>query len=403
MRLENYNYIPLDQKILRLINETNVLTTILKKEPISRSSITKITGLHKSTVSNIVDNFIKVGLIYEEGRGDSKLGKKPVNLWINEKYANYGIIDVQRRITTIAVCNLKGQVLNQKELSTMKNAESFFNKSAKKLSRMLHSFSDPLAGVSIVLPCPVNSMEGSIYWSDSLRWKKVPVKRIIEQHIDSNIFVENDARAGALAELFFGAAHDLTHFVFVLVCEGIGTGIVISKRIYYGAHSIVGEFGSVRHMIKKKYDESSGWTYWENIASDLAVVRRYCELAGEPFKKDIEGEMQRIINLVKSGDNHAKQALKETARHLGECLANVNWVLNPEHVIIGGKITQVWDLIFPEMIAGVESQTPYEAVPIRDRFLPSLVNRPTFERSRALIFRNILSGWEAHLTHERKT
>ena len=392
--LNDYNYIPLDQQILRLINETNVLTTILKKEPISRSSIAKITGLHKSTVSSIINNFIKKKLIYEQGRGESQLGRKPVNLWINKKYAIYGVIDVQRLTTNIAVCNLKGEILKQKEISTGKNAESFFNQSAIELSRMAVSFSDPLVGVSVILPCPVNSREGSIYWSDSLLWKRVPVRQIIEQHIESNIFVENDARAGAMAELFFGSAHELTHFVYVLVCEGIGTGIVISKRLYYGSHSIVGEFGSEKSTIKIYHDEFSGRTFWENVASDLAAVKHYCKLTGKPLEMDIAKQMQQIIFLAKGGDQQAIQVLKDMARKLGECLANINWILNPERVIVGGKLTQVWDMIFPEFIAGVESQTPYQVTQLKEIFIPGRISQPTFEGAKAFILHNILSGWE---------
>ena len=132
---------------------------------------------------------------------------------------------------------------------------------------------------------------------------------------------------------------------------------------------------------------------WENLASDFGTVTRYCELEDIPREQDNEVQMQRIIDLAKRGDYHATRALKETARYLGVGIANINNGLDPERIIVGGKVVQAWDIIFPEMIQQVESLTLYQVVPLRDLIIPSSLNCVTLEGARALILQDLFGGF----------
>jgi len=112
MKFDFGNVIPADHKIMRLINRTNVINIIREKAPISRSEISKLSGLKKSTISSIVGELIEDGLIYEDSLGESTIGRKPIILRLNEKSRLVGVIDVRHIETTLAIspgmCSKKG-------------------------------------------------------------------------------------------------------------------------------------------------------------------------------------------------------------------------------------------------------------------------------------------------------
>ncbi|HUU29020.1 MAG TPA: ROK family transcriptional regulator [archaeon] len=384
----------MNHKGVRHINRSNILKTILTREPISRVKLAEITGLKESTVSRIISELIKEKLVYESSLDKSSIGRKPINLRFNEKYGIYGVLDITRIKTTIAVFNLGGRFLEFKEVDTpFGNASHFIADCAQALARMLRSFKDPLIGISVIVPCSVNTFDGLIYQDEVMGWENVPVRRIIEQHIRSKVIVENNARAGALAEIYFAEeARGLSNFVFVSFRYGIGTGIIISGRVYYGAHCMVGEFGANVIRVDGKWEDLSQEDSWENSASDVGTVRNYSKLTGVPIERDIDQQFERIINLARNGDPEAIRVLKETGRNLGVGIANINWGLGPERIIVGGKIVQAWDMIFPELIAQVEILTPYQVTPVRSLVVPSSLPRYTFYGARGLILQNLLFG-----------
>ncbi len=385
-------------KGLRVINRAEMLNLILTHGLITRVKLAKLTGLNQSTVSKIVSQLINEGLVYEASRDNSPMGRKPVNLKINAKYRIYGLIDVALWTTTLAVCDLSGKMLDRKELKTTAgDAEGFFDHCSKELSRMITPFSEPLAGVAVIVPSALNSHTGFMYYNKTLQWKEVDVKGIVFRNLDCKVLVENDARAAALAELcFINHVNELSNFVYILVCDGIGTGIVIDKQIYYGAHSLNGQFGAevikVNGLGENVFEEST----WEENASDLGVVNRYCELTGTAREHDTEQLMQRIIDLARSGDEQAIKALKETARYLGVGIANINNGLDPERIVVSGKICQVWNLIFPELLDQVKSQTNYEVVPLEELIIPSSLDSATFEGAKALILQSLFGSQDSH-------
>jgi len=262
---------------------------------------------------------------------------------------------------------------------------------------MISPFSEPLAGIAVIVPSALNSQEGFMYFNKTLQWKHVDVKGIVSRNLNSKVLVENDARAAALAELcFVDQVNKLSNFVYILVCDGIGTGIVIGKQLYYGAHSLLGQFGAEVIKIDGRWEDFSEENTWEENASDAGVVNRYCELTDTPREHDTEQMMQRIIDLAHSRDLQAIKALKETARYLGVGIANINNGLDPERIIVGGKICQVWDLISPELIDQVKSQTNYQVVPLEELIIPSSLNSATFEGAKALLLQNLFGNQEDH-------
>ncbi|OGG00772.1 MAG: hypothetical protein A3F83_09430 [Candidatus Glassbacteria bacterium RIFCSPLOWO2_12_FULL_58_11] len=381
-------------KNLRAVNRAKVLNIIITSGSISRVKLARMTGLNQSTVSKIINQLMEEGLVYESSRDSSHFGRKPVNLKLNERYRIYGAIDISLWTTTLALCDLDGGVLAQKKIVTVAgDSESFLTYCAKTVAEMAAGFKEPLAGVSVIVPCMLNSRSGFIYSNRTLGWKDTDVKGLVSKHFDCKILVENDGKASALAELWFAReARELSNFVFVLVVVGIGTGIVISRHLHYGSNFLEGQFYAGIIEIDGRWEDLSERDTWEDSSSDLGVVNRYCDFTGSECDPDTSRQMQRIIDMARQGDYQASRALKETARYLGVGIANINNGLDPERIIIGGKIVQVWDMIIPGLLDLVERQTPFPIVNLSERVVPSSLTNPTFTGARALILQDLFGG-----------
>ena len=142
---------------LRTINRAEILNIILTEGSVPRVKLSEYTGLNQSTISKITSQLVKQGIVYEAGRDKSPLGRKPVNLRINDKYRIYGLVDIALWTTTIAICDLSGKILEKKEIETIVGKpEKFLDTCAKTLSHLFRSFSIPIAGISVVIPCDCN-------------------------------------------------------------------------------------------------------------------------------------------------------------------------------------------------------------------------------------------------------
>ncbi len=387
---------PHAHKKIRALNRSAVFNNIITHGPISRVKLSRITGLNQSTVSKITSELIGEGAIYEASRDDANaLGRKPVNLKVSPGYRIYGSIDVTLRHATLSVCDLSGGVLSQQQIEIFPNdADKFFDLCATRLAEMVAEFTQPLAGVSVIVPAMLNSETGVIFWHNSLDWENVSCRKPVERHFECPVFVENDAKAGAIAELWFAdEVKGLNDFVYILVCEGVGSGTVIHGKLYNGARFMDGIFYAGAVGIDRDYETPSMGTTWEDKASFKGIVDYYCELTGAPRQDDLGSQAVRLIDMAVEGDSAARRTLRETAKWLGAGLANINNGLDPERIILAGHLVKAWKLIYPELLDQLRSRAPHPMEHLPDLIVPCSLHNPTFSGARALVLQHMLGQY----------
>jgi predicted NBD/HSP70 family sugar kinase len=216
---------------------------------------------------------------------------------------------------------------------------------------------------------------------------------MVQPYFDCPVFVENDARAGAVAELWFAEeARGLNDFIYVLVCEGVGSGTVIHRKLYTGARYLEGIFYSGSVDIEGELEAPSRGTNWEDRASYPGIVQRYCQLTGDTRQNDLESQANAIIDLAVDGDTRARKALRETAKWLGAGLANINNGLDPERIILAGHIVKAWKLIYPELLGQLRAGAPFPMEHLPDLIVPCSLDKPTEYGARALILQHMMGG-----------
>lgn len=206
-----------------------------------------------------------------------------------------------------------------------------------------------LRGIGVCCGSPLDPDRGVIQQPPNLAtWKDVPIKSILENEFGVKCFLENDANAGALAECKFGAARGTRNMVFLTMGTGIGAGLILNGQLYRGASYLAGEIGHVRltrsgPIGHNKSGTVEGWASGAGMArmAKSAVVAAV-EGGGKTLLVALDGKngdspsARDIWKAAQSGDDLAKEIVSKTGERLGEALAILIDLLNPECIVIGG-------------------------------------------------------------------
>jgi predicted NBD/HSP70 family sugar kinase len=311
---------------IRNINQTLLLHLIRDKQPISRAEIAKITGLRAGTISSVVNRLLASGAIYEGAEGPSSGGRKPTYLYINGENAYVLAIDIGVHDTIYAVSDFSGRILMQKTLLTEGNAQDFLNRLGDEIEDTISKNYSRVkfAAIGVSVPGLVRRQTGEVAVSPNLEWNDVPVKKILEEKLKLPVYVENDANAAAFSELWYGPLDEIRvkTLLYILVVDGLGTGLIIDGQLHVGSQIGLGGFGHMSIEPNGEVCSCGRRGCWETLASESATIARYHRLMNNK-NGSITTSINDLIGSANRGDEKALSALQSTAEYLGEGIANL--------------------------------------------------------------------------------
>ena len=365
MQLLKSNITSVNSKVARNVNRIMILNLIRERQPISRIKIAGLTGLNKSTVSSIVSELLKEDLVYEQVSADPNIGRNPIDLYLKLNKYFVAAINIDSGLTRIAILDIDGSLKDLFTLETSQdNPESFIESSIDKLNELLQKNNiESLLGLGISIAGIVDSQNLVVNYAPNLGWNNFDLGGIIKRKCPEikYISIENDAKASALAELWFGENKiNLSNFVFLSVGPGIGSGIIVDSQLVHGEFQAAGEFGHMTLFDGGEQCVCGSLGCWEAYASDRATVDRYVRQKENTSKTNVEVLIQDILDRAEAGDELAKEVLTKTGYYLGVGISNIIKIIDPSTIIIGGKITQAWDLIYPQIMNVIEKRAFYD-------------------------------------------
>lgn len=199
----------------------------------------------------------------------------------------------------------------------------------------------------------VEAASGIMRFAPNLAWRDLDLRSRVGSRMGLRTVVENDNDAAAWGEHLFGAGRRHRHVLFVGVGTGIGGGIIVDGSILHGAHGFAAEIG---HLIVQPGGERCGCGNsgcWETVASGSAITREARRAAGREGSRVLElagGDPERatgetVTRAAREGDPEAIGILAEVGRRLGEGIAGLVNILDPEIVIVGGGAARAGDLL----------------------------------------------------------
>ena len=192
---------------------------------------------------------------------------------------------------------------------------------------------------------PLNQRAGVIQAPPNLAtWVDVPITAILSDALGLDCRLENDADAGAVAEHRYGAGRGTQHMVFLTMGTGLGAGIISDGRLLRGAAGQAGEIGHVRLSAEgpvgyHKAGSVEGWASGGGMAQAAAQEVQAAIERGEPTElaSKLDGLTAKdVAEAARRGDAVAMRIVESTGGRLGEALAILVDLLNPERIVVGG-------------------------------------------------------------------
>lgn len=344
-----------NKELIKDINRSLVINEIRMNGPISRTDISKNLNLGLSTVTNIVEELENQNLVHEVGEADSTGGRKPILLEFNYNYGYIIGIKIEENNLIFALTNLKREIIEKRVVPFKKgtNSNTVLNMVVENIEKLITKipYNKNLMGIGVAVSGLVDQQKGKLIYSGMLNWSNVEIGNILENKFNVPVYIDNDVNAYTLAELWYGHGRELNNFIVVTYGSGIGSGIVINKKLYTGDFGGAGEIGHMVLVAEGRKCECGQRGCLEAYASEDFIVdyiRDNIKMYSES-KIDLTEDLsiEKVYEYAKEGDMLAIDVLRLSAKYLGYGLLSVINLLNPSTIILAGEGMIAKDIILP--------------------------------------------------------
>jgi glucokinase-like ROK family protein len=335
-------------------NSRLVLKTIYEQSELSRADIARATHLTRPTVSTIVADLIENDFVVESGQGPSAGGKRPTLLNVNHDGHLLLCLDLGSQAFRGALVNLRGEICHELDLPPTHQDSHLALQLVYGLTKQLLSVAAaPVLGIGVGTPGLVDTGEGVVLKAVNLGWNQLPLATLLEEQFGKPVYVANDSQMAALGEYTFGEKRDSNNLIVIKIGQGIGAGIVINGRLYYGDGRGAGEIGHVVVVEVAEVAEKGNRCVCgnvgclETVSSTQAILQRARHIAAtRPGSLLSQGEVtwETLVAAVKAGDPAACDLVTCAGRYLGIAVGNLIGSFNIQHIALAGRVSQFGDL-----------------------------------------------------------
>jgi len=340
---------------LRKIGRHRVLQALHGSARTSRPELVRLTGLSRATVSALVADLARVGLVTEEevGAEERRLGRPAQYLSLVPTAAYAVGLDIGHQHVRVILCDLSGTpVWNTVVAKDVDHApQETLDLAADLVARAIREEGvarERILGIGVGIACPVDPGTGTLGDEGIMAgWSGLRLGPEIERRTDLAVQITNDANGGALAERLYGAARDVRDLVYVRLSAGIGAGVVAGGRLLLGARGLTGEIGHLPSPGGSLVCRCGNRGCLETVASPVAIARLLETSWGRPVTPaDLPG-------LLREGNRGAVRALEDAAEAVGRALATVVTLVNPELIVVGGDLAVAGDRLLGPLTAAI--------------------------------------------------
>ncbi len=332
-------------EVARDMNRDVVLELIRAHQPVSRADLARLSGLQRSTVSEIVEELIQEEWVREGMLAKRPRGRRPTMLGLNEDLVILAA-DIHPKQAIVAVVDLNGHFLSRDVVTIASDPKRAIENIVRSMQHMREKHAGKsFEGVGITLPGRVDPETQRLIFAPNLKWVNFDIQGMVEKATGLKVELDNAANAWLLSEMWFGKMDGVRNVVLVTISEGVGAGVIANGQAVVGKNGMAGEFGHLVLDPSGPQCACGAKGCWETYASSSAAVKLYELKRGDGPAVSIAD----VHALAEEGDAHAVAAMKEQARNIGRGLRLITAALSPEVIFIAGDITVVWGLIEAEM------------------------------------------------------
>jgi predicted NBD/HSP70 family sugar kinase len=335
----------------------NIINYLDQNEETTIAELALALNISTPKTTSLINELITDGLIKDYGKIDST-GGRPASMYglvadscffigvdVKHYYINIGLLDFKKNLVT-ANMHVPYLLENTKE-------------SLDELIHIIRSFikeapvnTNNILSLCINLGGRINTNNGYSY--SFFHFNEEPLAIVVERQIGIRTFLENDSRAMAYGEFHKGIVKNEKDVLFVNLDYGIGLGILIDGKVYYGKSGFSGEFGHIPLFNNEIICHCGKKGCLETEASGRALMRLFKEKIEQGSTSSIIDATEKISDLrltdiieaAQNEDMLTIDLLAEIGEKIGRGLALLINIFNPEMVILGGTLIHTGDYIY---------------------------------------------------------
>lgn len=338
-------------RTLRRSNQELLLSLLLSHGPVHRAELARLAGVSRTTVSTIVGELVGRGLVTEAAApaGLALDGRAGELLSVNPAAGAAAGLDFTLRTVYGHLTDLAGLPLASAGLDVDPEAswEARLEAGIELLRGLLAQVGlgeRDLIGVGLGVPGPISLATGQVGPSlPGQAWAGVRVAEEVGRRIDAPLFVENNTRLEAVAEVMYGAGRGVGDVFYFGLSSGIGTGMFFDGVLHRGAAGGAGELGHFSVNIDGPACPCGNRGCLVQYAALPAVVAALRPRFGH------EVTVEEILAATAEGDHACVGVLTDVGQLVGRVLANICNLLNPERIVVGGELSRAGEVLLGPM------------------------------------------------------
>lgn len=324
---------------IRRQNVAAVMRTVLARGPIPRADLARLTGLAPGSVTKLTARLVSAGLLREDATvpAERQPGRPRIPVSIDPRHHVMGL-HIGLLWTMVGIVDLTGRIVT--EVTVPHNGKTSFEAILRRVVERVRELTDRsgldgILGVGVSTGGWVDPESGLVVEHPVLGWRDVPLRATLAEQLDRPVLLDNTVRAMALAESWFGVGRDVRSLLHLFVGNIVGASMVTGGRPHRGPRSAAGYLDHLPIGVRTGHRCPCGrYDCLQAVASDLAVVT-------EARQRGLLAENENLDDLAAlaaDGDRRAAALLRTRARHVGQALALLVEILNPERVVLGGGV-----------------------------------------------------------------
>lgn len=341
------------------LNQRLILQVIREEGPLSRADICRRVALSFPAVSANVKVLLERGLLCERGAGNNAMGRKSTLLGFNADYGCIVSLRLDRHGITEMLCDLFGNPLlvQAEDLGQQFTDVRQIQERMSAVSRRLMSEAEErrVLCVSVSLPGAIDEATGEVhmmpYFPKVNRSDLVSAIRTIFG--EAVILFENNVNNGALGEQWRGAGRGYQDLFYFHYDIGMGGAVILRNELWKGAHQAAGEIGYMMMDVNAVHPAFQTAGAAEELLSGHAVLALLRE-------QNIAESLEEWLDACDAKKPRAMEVLNRLIRHVGVLLVNVTATLDPQILILAGRIgRRMFCHAEPVWLEMLQSHVPY--------------------------------------------
>lgn len=341
-----------------------ILALCSSHESYSIQDLARELGTSIPKVTRIVAEMIQEGFLVDTGKMESATGRRPSLYGLNPAAGSFVGIDVNRDSLMVAVTNFSGRVTRMLEdiPFVLRNTEDSVAELCRCVQEKLSEAGvdkSLIRGYGVNLTGRVNHRTGYSY--SYFLGEEKPIAQLLSAGFGHHVLVENDSRAMAYGEYMSSFPGSEGNILFLNVGWGLGMGMVMDGKLYYGKSGFSGEIGHFPLLDNNCVCQCGKVGCLETGASGSALHRIVLEklsdgrssLLSPLFKEGKEISLGNILDAVEREDVLCIECVEQVGATLGRAVAGLINVFNPDMVVIGGRLSVTERYLMPPLRGAV--------------------------------------------------